>query len=114
MDIEAKDYHYVDGELGVSLAKTLYDDSKKSTLSAGISGIFGLSGYDNKALKAKIHNSNSSYDIVGDKVKKDAVKIYLDYNMQLDLGFNYGLEGTYITNNKQSDVKIGLKAGYAF
>lgn len=114
LDIEAKDYHYVDGELGVSLAKTLYDDSKKSTLSAGISGIFGLSGYDNKALKAKIHNSNSSYDIVGDKVKKDAVKIYLDYNMQLDLGFNYGLEGTYITNNKQSDVKIGLKAGYAF
>lgn len=114
LDIEAKDYHYVDGELGVSLAKTLYDDSKKSTLSAGISGIFGLSGYDNKALKAKIHNSNSSYDIVGDKVKKDAVKIYLDYNMQLDLGFNYGLEGTYITNNEQSDVKIGLKAGYAF
>lgn len=29
LDIEAKDYHYVDGELGVSLAKTLYDDSKK-------------------------------------------------------------------------------------
>lgn len=114
LDIEAKDYHYVDGELGVSLAKTLYDDSKKSTLSAGISGVFGLSGYDNKALKAKIHNSNTSYNIVGDKVKKDAVKIYLDYNMQLDLGFNYGLEGTYITNNEQSDVKIGLKAGYAF
>ncbi|CAL7915145.1 Autotransporter domain-containing protein [Fusobacterium necrophorum subsp. funduliforme] len=114
LDIEAKDYHYVDGELGVSLAKTLYDDSKKSTLSAGISGIFGLSGYDNKDLKAKVRNSSTGYNIMGDKTKKDAVKIYLDYNMQLDLGFNYGLEGTYITNNDQSDVKIGLKAGYSF
>ncbi len=114
LDIEAKDYHYMDGELGISLAKTLYDDSKKSTLSAGVSGIFGLSGYNNKALKAKVHNSSTGYDIVGDKTKKDAVKIYLDYNMQLDLGFNYGLEGTYITNNDQSDVKIGLKAGYSF
>lgn len=114
LDIEAKDYHYVDGELGVSLAKTLYDDSKKSTLSAGISGIFGLSGYDNKDLKAKVRNSSTGYNIMGDKTKKDAVKIYLDYNMQLDLGFNYGLEGTYITNNDQSEVKIGLKAGYSF
>ncbi|XGU48248.1 autotransporter domain-containing protein [Fusobacterium necrophorum subsp. funduliforme] len=114
LNIEAKDYHYMDGELGISLAKTLYDDSKKSTLSAGVSGIFGLSGYNNKALKAKVHNSSTGYDIVGDKTKKDAVKIYLDYNMQLDLGFNYGLEGTYITNNDQSDVKIGLKAGYSF
>lgn len=114
LDIEAKDYHYVDGELGVSLAKTHYDDSKKSTLSAGISGIFGLSGYDNKDLKAKVRNSSTGYNIMGDKTKKDAVKIYLDYNMQLDLGFNYGLEGTYITNNDQSDVKIGLKAGYSF
>lgn len=114
LEIAAKDYHYVDGELGISLAKTLYDDSKKSTLSAGISGIFGLSGYDNKDLKAKVRNSSTGYNIMGDKTKKDAVKIYLDYNMQLDLGFNYGLEGTYITNNDQSDVKIGLKAGYSF
>lgn len=114
LDIAAKDYHYVDGELGISLAKTLYDDSKKSTLAGGISGIFGLSGYDNGPLKAKIHGSTSGFNILGDNTKKDAVKIYLDYNMQIDTGFNYGLEGTYITNNEQNDVKIGLKAGYKF
>lgn len=114
LNIHSQNYHYADGELGVSLSKTLYDDSKKSSLSGGISGIFGLSGYNNKALSAKVADSSSSFSIHGDKVKKNAVKVHLDYNMQLDLGLNYGLEGTYITNSEQNDVKIGLKAGYTF
>ncbi|EHO18329.1 hypothetical protein HMPREF9466_02286 [Fusobacterium necrophorum subsp. funduliforme 1_1_36S] len=114
LNINSQNYHYADGEMGISLSKTLYDDSKKSSLSAGISGVFGLSGYKNKALNAKVANSSSSFSIHGDKVKKDAVKVHLDYNMQLDLGLNYGLEGTYITNSEQTDVKIGLKAGYTF
>ena len=50
----------------------------------------------------------------GDKVKKDAVKINLDYNVQEESGYNYGLEGTYITNSKENNVKIGIKAGYVF
>lgn len=114
LDIDSKNYHYVDGELGISLSKTLFDDSKKSSLSAGVSGIFGLSGYKNEDMKAKIHGSSSEFNIQGDKTKKDAIKLSLDYNMQIDTGFNYGLEGTYITNKDQSDVKIGLKAGYRF
>lgn len=114
LNINSQNYHYADGEMGISLSKTLYDDSKKSSLSAGVSGVFGLSGYKNKALNAKVANSSSSFSIHGDKVKKDAVKVHLDYNMQLDLGLNYGLEGTYITNSEQTDVKIGLKAGYTF
>lgn len=114
LEIASQKYQYVDGELGISLAKTLYDDSKKSTLSGGISGIFGLSGYANKPLKGKIKGSSTGFDILGDTIKKDSIKIHLDYNMQIDTGFNYGLEGTYITNKDQSDVKIGLKAGYRF
>ncbi|EYD68687.1 hypothetical protein FNF_08628 [Fusobacterium necrophorum subsp. funduliforme B35] len=114
LNINSQNYQYADGEMGISLSKTLYDDSKKSSLSAGVSGVFGLSGYKNKALNAKVANSSSSFSIHGDKVKKDAVKVHLDYNMQLDLGLNYGLEGTYITNSEQTDVKIGLKAGYTF
>ncbi|EJG08523.1 hypothetical protein A447_08712, partial [Fusobacterium vincentii ATCC 51190] len=27
---------------------------------------------------------------------------------------NYGLEGTYISNSAESNVKIGVKAGYVF
>ena len=114
LDIQAKDYHYVDSEVGVSLNKTLYDFGVKSNLSGGISAITGISGYKNDDLKAKIHGSSSSFNIKGDKVKKDAVKLFLDYNVQMDAGFNYGLEGTYITNDDESNVKIGVKAGYTF
>lgn len=114
LDIQSKDYHYLDSELGVSLNKTLYDFGVKSNLSAGISAISGLAGYKNKDLKAKIHGSTSSFNIKGDKTKKDAVKLFMDYNVQMDAGFNYGLEGTYISNQDESNVKIGIKAGYSF
>ena len=65
-------------------------------------------------MNAKVDGSTSSFDIKGDKVKKDAVKINLDYNVQEESGYNYGLEGTYITNSKENNVKIGIKAGYVF
>ncbi len=42
------------------------------------------------------------------------VKLFMDYNVQMDAGFNYGLEGTYISNQDESNVKIGIKAGYSF
>ena len=67
-----------------------------------------------KKEKAKIDGSTSSFGIKGDRIKKDAVKINLDYNVQTDIGYNYGLEGTYISNSKENNVKIGIKAGYTF
>ena len=65
-------------------------------------------------MDAKIDGSTSSFGIKGDRVKKDAVKINLDYNVQTDIVYNYGLEGTYISNSKENNVKIGIKAGYTF
>ena len=71
-------------------------------------------GYKNDNLKARITGSTSSFEIKGDRVKKDAVKILIDYNVQKATGFNYGLEGTYISNSDENNVKIGIKAGYTF
>ena len=114
LDINSKMYHYVDGEAGVSFNKVFYGDDLKSKISAGAYGILGITGYKNDDLNAKVKDSTSSFGIKGDQIKKDAVKIELDYNVQMDTGYNYGLEGTYISNSKENNVKIGVKAGYVF
>ena len=114
LDINGKTYHYVDGEAGISFNKIFYGEDLKSSISAGTYGILGLSGYKNSNLEGKIDGSSSSFGIKGDRVKKDAVKIHLDYNVQTDAGYTYGLEGTYITNSKENNVKIGIKGGYTF
>lgn len=114
LDVNEKTYHYVDGEAGISFNKIFYGDDLRSSISAGAYGILGLSGYKNDELKARVNGSSTSFDIKGDRVKKDAVKINLDYNVQTDEGYNYGLEGTYISNSQENNVKIGIKAGYVF
>ena len=114
LDIKSKTYHYVDGEAGISFNKIFYGENLKSSISAGAYGITGLAGYKNDDMDVKIDGSTSSFGIKGDRVKKDAVKINLDYNVQTDIGYNYGLEGTYISNSKENNVKIGIKAGYTF
>ena len=114
LNINAKTYHYVDGEAGISFNKIFYGEDLRSSISAGAYGITGLAGYKNGDMDAKIDGSSSSFGIKGDRVKKDAVKINLDYNVQTDIGYNYGLEGTYISNSKENNVKIGIKAGYTF
>ena len=114
LDINGKTYHYVDGEAGISFNKIFYGEDLRSSISAGAYGILGLSGYKNGNLEGKIDGSSSSFGIKGDRVKKDAVKIHLDYNVQTDAGYTYGLEGTYITNSKENNVKIGIKGGYTF
>ena len=114
LDINGKIYHYVDGEAGISFNKIFYGEDLRSSISAGAYGILGLSGYKNGNLEGKIDGSSSSFGIKGDRVKKDAVKIHLDYNVQTDAGYTYGLEGTYITNSKENNVKIGIKGGYTF
>ena len=114
LDINGKTYHYVDGEAGISFNKIFYGEDLRSSISAGAYGILGLSGYKNGNLEGKIDGSSSSFGIKGDRVKKDAVKIHLDYNVQTDAGYTYGLEGTYISNSKENNVKIGIKGGYVF
>ena len=114
LDINGKTYHYVDGEAGISFNKIFYGENLKSSISAGAYGILGITGYKNGDMEAKINGSSSSFGIKGDRVKKDAVKIHLDYNVQTDAGYTYGLEGTYITNSKENNVKIGIKGGYTF
>ena len=114
LDIKSKTYHYVDGEAGISFNKIFYGEDLRSSISAGAYGITGISGYKNGDMEAKIDGSTSSFGIKGDRVKKDAVKINLDYNVQTDIGYTYGLEGTYISNSKENNVKIGIKAGYTF
>lgn len=102
--------------MGISFTKLLYGDDMKSSISAGIYGIAGLTGYKNNDMNAKINNSASEFKIKGDKVKRSKVKVFIDYNVQKssDEGYNYGLEGTYTSNSKENNVKIGIKAGYVF
>ncbi|WP_335942190.1 autotransporter domain-containing protein [Fusobacterium polymorphum] len=114
LDINKKTYHYLDGEAGISFNKIFYGEDLRSSISAGAYGILGLSGYKNANLEGKIDGSSSSFGIKGDRVKKDAVKIHIDYNVQTDVGYTYGLEGTYISNSKENNVKIGIKGGYVF
>ncbi|QNE66907.1 autotransporter outer membrane beta-barrel domain-containing protein [Fusobacterium hwasookii] len=114
LDINGKTYHYIDGEAGISFNKIFYGEDLRSSISAGAYGILGISGYKNSDMDAKINGSSSSFGIKGDRVKKDAVKIHIDYNVQTDVGYTYGLEGTYISNSKENNVKIGIKAGYTF
>lgn len=114
LDINKKTYHYLDGEAGISFNKIFYGEDLRSSISAGAYGILGIIGYKNSDMEAKINGSSSSFGIKGDRVKKDAIKIHIDYNVQTDVGYTYGLEGTYITNSKENNVKIGIKGGYVF
>ena len=114
LDINKKTYHYLDGEAGISFNKIFYGEDLRSSISAGAYGILGITGYKNSDMEAKINGSSSSFGIKGDRVKKDAIKIHIDYNVQTDVGYTYGLEGTYITNSKENNVKIGIKGGYVF
>lgn len=114
LNIDSNLYHYVDAEAGLSFTKKLYGDNLVSSLSAGIYGVAGLTGYKNDDMNARVKGSSSSFNIKGDRIKKDAAKIFIDYNVQTDEGYNYGLEGTYISNSKENNVKIGIKGGYTF
>lgn len=114
LNIDKDKYHYIDGELGLSFNKIFYDDNLKSSISAGAYAVAGLYGYKNDDLNARVAGGNSNFRIKGDRIKKDAVKILIDYNVQEDAGFNYGLEGTYISNSEENNVRIGVKAGYTF
>lgn len=114
LEIEQKNYNYLDGELGTSLSKTITSSNSKSSLSGGVYYVYGISGYNNKDLQGKFINSTSDMNIKGKKYKKDSAKLVLDYNVLLNSGFNYGIDGTYTTNGENDNISFGIKAGYSF
>lgn len=114
MEVKAQNFNYLDGQVGVGLTKTIYGNETTSSLSGMVSGVYGISGYDNDNLKGKFVGSNSDFDIKGEKYDKLGLKITLDYNMQQNTGFSYGLTGTYLKNDKEDNISVGVKAGYKF
>lgn len=71
-------------------------------------------GYDNKNLNGKFNDSTSSMEIQGNKFEKNSIKLVLNYDVSLNSGISYGLEGTYTTNDEYNNITFGLKAGYRF
>lgn len=114
LNISPQNYNYLDTELGITLKKIIFNTDSKNTLSGGIFGKFGLLGYNNKSLDGKFNNSSSSMEIQGKKFEKNSIKLSLNYNVSLNSGINYGLEGTYTTNHKYNNITFGLNAGYYF
>ncbi|WP_281700032.1 autotransporter outer membrane beta-barrel domain-containing protein [Cetobacterium somerae] len=114
LDIAKQNYNYLDGELGFNISKTLYSKGTVSQLSAGLSGIYGLSGYDNENMSGKIQGSTSNFTILGKDNEKESLKLILAYDVQRDSGITYGIEGDYLTNKERKNVTIGVKLGYLF
>lgn len=114
LNIDKQNYNYLDGELGFNISKTLYSKGAVSRLSAGLSGIYGLSGYDNENMNGKIQGSTSNFTILGKDNEKESIKLALAYDVQRDSGITYGIEGDYLTNSERKNVTIGVKLGYIF
>ncbi|MHA4988096.1 autotransporter outer membrane beta-barrel domain-containing protein [Cetobacterium somerae] len=114
LNIDKQNYNYLDGELGFNISKTLYSKGAVSKLSAGLSGIYGLSGYDNENMNGKIQGSTSNFTILGKDSEKESIKLALAYDVQRDSGITYGIEGDYLTNSERKNVTIGVKLGYIF
>ena len=114
LNIDKQNYNYLDGELGFNISKTLYSKGAVSRLSAGLSGIYGLSGYDNENMNGKIQGSTSNFTILGKDSEKESIKLALAYDVQRDSGITYGIEGDYLTNSERKNVTIGVKLGYIF
>ena len=114
LNIDSQNYNYLDGEIGFTVGKTLYSKDRVSELSAGLTGIYGIIGYDNEDMKGRIQGSKSDFTILGKDNQKDAVRLDLIYDVKKDSGLTYGIEGNYLTNNERTNITIGLKAGYTF
>lgn len=114
IEVKAQNFNYLDGQLGVGLTKTIFGKDTISSLSGMVSGVYGISGYDNHNLKAKFVGSSYEFDVKGEKYDKVALKITLDYNMQQESGLSYGIEGAYIKNADEDNISLGVKAGYKF
>lgn len=114
LKIDKQNFNYLDSELGVNITKSLYGENGVSKLSAGISGLYGLIGYDNKNMSGRIKDSTSTFSILGKNNKKDSIKLSLNYDVLKNSGMSYGIEGDYLTNSQRKNITIGVKIGYTF
>lgn len=114
MNIDKKNFSYLDASMGVGLAKMIYSDDSTSSISADVYGIYGIYGYNNDNLRARFDDSTTDFDILGNKYKRSSMKIELEYNVLKTNGFDYGLSGNYITNANENNIAIKFKAGYKF
>ncbi|WP_300344764.1 autotransporter domain-containing protein [Fusobacterium sp.] len=114
LNIDSQNYNYLDSEIGFTIGKTLYSKDRVSELSAGLTGIYGITGYDNEDMRGRIQGSKSDFTILGKDNQKDAIRLDLIYDVKKDSGLTYGIEGNYLTNNERTNITIGLKAGYTF
>lgn len=112
MHIDETNFNYIDTELGINVGKTLYAKQSSHKLQGGLSTVFGLVGYDNKDSSAKIQNSTSSFDIIGNKEKKATIKLSLNYDVKREDGILYGIEGVYASNSDKDEITMGFKFGY--
>ncbi|SJZ89186.1 Autotransporter beta-domain-containing protein [Cetobacterium ceti] len=114
MEVSKQNFEYIDGEFGINLSKTLYGKGSKNKLTGGIYGTYGFMGYENKNLTGKINNSSSTFEILGDKERKDGIKLSLNYDVEKTNGVLYGIEGNYKTNTNSNEITMGIKIGYIF
>ncbi len=114
LNIKSQNYNYIDGETGISLIKTIGGVHSRSSISGGVYYNFALMGADNDDLTGSFYGSDSSFNIKGNNYKQNSMKMFLDYNVYKDSGFNYGLEGSYTANKDEDNITIGIKAGYYF
>lgn len=114
LDVDSKNFNYLDGQIGIGLTKKIYGRSTVSSLSGEVSSIYGITGYENDDLVGNIVGSSYKFNIKGNSYRKDAIKINLDYNVEDNLGFSYGIEGNYIKNSEEDNISIGIKGGYKF
>lgn len=112
MNVNAHNYNFLDGEIGLKLNKVLYSENSRSELSGGIYYGYGLMGYDDNDVSARINNSSSDFVIKGNNNEKDTITFSLDYNVIKDSGLTYGILCGYSKNDEKVDIKTGINIGY--
>lgn len=114
IEIGDQNFNYLDGQFGIGLTKIVLSNNSTSSLSGTLYTIYGITGYDNKDLKGNIVGSTSEFNIKGENYEKQSLKLKLNYDVNYDSGFNYGLEGSYTKNSNEDNITVGVKAGYTF
>ena len=85
----------------------------QSSISGGVSYNFALVSTDDD-LTGSFYGSDKTFNINSFDYDQNSLKVFLDYNVYKDSGFNYGLEGSYKKNKEENNISIGIKAGYFF
>lgn len=113
LNVKSQNYNYLDGEIGANITKTIMNTNSQSSISGGVSYNFALLSTDDD-LTGSFYGSDKTFNINSFDYDQNSLKVFLDYNIYKDSGFNYGLEGSYKKNKEENNISIGIKAGYFF